>query len=215
MLLKGILFDLDGVITDTATYHLKAWQHLANLCNLTLDAALESQLKGVSRIDAFKLILAHNHSLDRFSQAQIKQLCDDKNDYYQSLIRYMTQDNILPGISEFLISCQKNKIKMAITSASFNAPQLLDSIGLTHYFDHIVDPATLVRGKPDPDIFLKGAHALGLLPSDCIGIEDAVAGIRAINAAGSYSVGIGDKHALCEAKLVLPTTAALSLTLFT
>lgn len=214
MLLRAILFDLDGVITDTAASHFLAWRYLCRRYQLIIKPSMEVALRGIPRLAALTLILEKNKVRHKFSDAEMSRLCEEKNTYYNRLIEKMSEADILPGILDFLKACKASEIKLGIVSSSLNAPKILEKIGLTAYFDCIVDPRTVAEGKPSPDIFLKAVTQLGVSVTDCIGIEDATSGIAAINAAGIFSVGIGSEKVLSKANLLLKNTTELSLELF-
>ncbi|MCQ9215352.1 beta-phosphoglucomutase [Streptococcus gallolyticus] len=188
--MKGALFDLDGVITDTAIYHFAAWCHLVKKhFNAELPDELEEKTKGVSREDSLQIILDY---LDiKVSKEEFAALAAEKNQLYVHTLENLSQNDILPGISKLLIDLKQHNIKIALASASKNGPFILKKLGLTDFFDAIVDPAKITSGKPAPDIFLAAAFALAISPYDCVGIEDSVAGIKAINSAGSVSIGVG------------------------
>ncbi|WP_125579382.1 beta-phosphoglucomutase [Lacticaseibacillus suibinensis] len=210
-MLKGLLFDLDGVLTDSAKFHLQAWSQLATQLGITLTPAEREGLRGRSRLDSLNLILAAGGQEDRFSAAEKTALTDQKNAVYLQLIQTMTPADILPGIPQLLKDAQAAGLKMAIASASRNAPTILDHLGLAASFDAIVDPATLHRGKPDPEIYEQAQALLGLQAAEVIGFEDASAGVAAIKAAGQFAVGIGDARRLAAADYLVKDTAALQL----
>lgn len=210
-MLKGLLFDLDGVLTDSAKFHLQAWSQLATHLGITLTPAEREGLRGRSRLDSLNLILAAGGQEDRFSAAEKTALTDQKNAVYLQLIQTMTPADILPGIPQLLKDAQAASLKMAIASASRNAPTILDHLGLAASFDAIVDPATLHRGKPDPEIYQQAQALLGLQAAEVIGFEDASAGVAAIKAAGQFAVGIGDARRLAAADYLVKDTAALQL----
>lgn len=210
-MLKGLLFDLDGVLTDSAKFHLQAWSQLATQLGITLTPAEREGLRGRSRLDSLNLILAAGAQEDRFSAAEKTALTDQKNAVYLKLIQTMTPVDILPGIPQLLKDAQAAGLKMAIASASRNAPTILDHLGLAASFDAIVDPATLHRGKPDPEIYQQAQALLGLQTAEVIGFEDASAGVAAIKAAGQFAVGIGDARRLAAADYLVKDTAALQL----
>lgn len=214
MLLKAILFDLDGVITDTAAYHFKAWSWLAEKYQLQLEPDVETRLKGISRLDSLKIILQENDLPVGYAEEKMEQMCIEKNDYYKKLISMMTPQDILPGIEPFLKEARRADIRIGLASASQNGSYILDKIGLRSCFDTIVDPSLLIKGKPDPEIFIKCAHQLGVPLENCVGIEDAPAGIEAINAAGVLSVGIGSCIELSAAQIILTSTTELKIGLF-
>lgn len=207
--MKGVLFDLDGVIADTSVYHFQAWRQLIkNHFNLELPDELEKQTKGVSRTDSLNAILKFlNISV---SQEQFNEMTTEKNNIFRNLLASLTPANILPGISELISSLKKNNVKLSLASASLNGPFILEKLQLTEAFDAIADPSKVAAGKPAPDIFIAAAEAINLKPQDCVGIEDSIAGITAINKSGALSVGVGSKTDLKDAKLLFSKTAALN-----
>ncbi|MFD1430342.1 beta-phosphoglucomutase [Lacticaseibacillus mingshuiensis] len=210
-MLKGFVFDLDGVITDTAQYHYQAWKACAARIGITIDPTVNEALKGISRMESLEVILRHGHRENDFTPAEKEALATEKNNEYVGLLANMTPADILPGMQAFLEALKAADYKLALASASKNAPTILARLGLADYFDAMVDPATLTHGKPDPEIFVKGAELVGIKPSEAVGLEDAVAGIQAINAAGEFSVGIGDPTILHEADLNFAATSEVSL----
>ena len=198
----AVVFDLDGVITDTAHYHFLAWKRLADREGIPFDEQFNEQLKGIDRMGSLQLILAR--SPRQYSASQRLSLADEKNDYYTQLIATMTPGDLLPGALDTLRSVRAAGLKIGLASVSKNAATVLDRLGITDRFDYVVNAATVAKGKPDPEIFLKAAHRLGVAPTHCIGVEDAIAGIQAIKAAGMYAVGIGDPVVLDKADLILP-----------
>ncbi|MDF7638722.1 beta-phosphoglucomutase [Lactobacillus sp. ESL0791] len=209
--MKGVLFDLDGVIADTSTYHFQAWRKLIkDNFNRNLPDELEKQTKGVSREDSLRIILGYlkiKVSPERFTQLTI-----EKNKFYQSLLSNLTKKDILPGITQFIADLKFRQIKLSLASASLNGPFILKKLHLSDKFDAIADPGKISAGKPAPDIFIAAAKAIDVPVTDCIGIEDSVAGITAINLSGAFSVGIGKKDDLDAAKLLFSDTAKISYT---
>ena len=207
--MKGVLFDLDGVIADTSVYHFQAWRKLIkNHFNRELPNELEKQTKGVSRTDSLNAILKFlNISV---SQEQFNEMTTEKNNIFRNLLASLTPANILPGISELISALKKNNVKLSLASASLNGPFILEKLQLTDAFDAIADPSKVAAGKPAPDIFIAAAEAINLKPQDCVGIEDSIAGITAINKSGALSVGVGSITDLKDAKLLFPKTAALN-----
>lgn len=203
---KGILLDLDGVITETAEYHYQAWKELASEIGITIDRQFNECLKGVSRMDSLELILRHGGVADQYSKEEKTALAERKNRRYVELLKNLTPDNVLPGIRNFLQEARADGMKLGLASASKNARAIMDALNLTQSMDFIADAAA-ARSKPAPDIFLLAAEGVGLQPENCIGIEDASAGIKAIHAAGMRAVGIG--ASLHEADLLLPNTGQL------
>ena len=206
--MKAVLFDLDGVIADTSVYHFQAWRKLIkDNFGLDLPDELEKQTKGVSRSDSLKAILNYlNISVpeDRFAE-----MATEKNNVYRELLAELTTDNILPGIAKLISDLKDNQVKISLASASLNGPFILQKLNLIDYFDAIADPSKVAAGKPAPDIFIAAAQAVDLNPKDCVGIEDSIAGITAINQSGALSVGVGSKDELSEAKLLFPGTSDL------
>lgn len=209
--MKGVLFDLDGIVTDTATYHFSAWSRLIkDEFGLTLPEIVEERTMGVSREDSLRIILEElDLSLDK---DRFQYLTNRKNQCYIESLNQLTSEDILPGIFKLIEELKQKGIKIALASASHNGPFILEKIGLIDSFDTIVDPGKLSRGKPDPEIFEVASAQLGLAPKDCVGIEDSIAGIKAINSAGSCSIGVGDDK-LSEAFQRVTSTKELSVTL--
>ncbi|MDU0330742.1 MULTISPECIES: beta-phosphoglucomutase [Paenibacillus] len=209
--LQAVIFDLDGVITDTAEYHYQAWKAIAEELNIPFTREFNENLKGVSRLDSLKLLLSQATTPVQYSDVEMEELAARKNNLYVKLIEKITPADLLPGISEFLTELREAGIKTGIASASKNAQTVLDGLGVTSWFDVIVDVTRLKNNKPDPEIFLTAAAQLQVEPSACIGVEDAVSGVDAIKAAGMFAVAIGDAKQFPKADIVLPNTAKLSL----
>lgn len=209
--LQAVIFDLDGVITDTAEYHYQAWKAIAEELNIPFTREFNENLKGVSRLDSLKLLLSQATTPVQYSDVEMEELATRKNNLYVKLIEKITPADLLPGISEFLTELREAGIKTGIASASKNARTVLDGLGVTSWFDVIVDVTRLKNNKPDPEIFLTAAAQLKVEPSACIGVEDAVSGVDAIKAAGMFAVAIGDAKQFPKADIVLPNTAKLSL----
>lgn len=211
-MLKGLIFDLDGVITDSARYHLAAWNALAEELGIKLPAKASDELRGLARMDSLELILRYGHQENKYSLAEKEALAAKKNMAYQQAIKKMTQADILPGISELLEQAKTNGLKMAIASASMNAPTILKQLGLLKEFDAVVDPKTLSHGKPNPEIYQKAQALLDFEADEVISFEDAASGVAAIKAAKQFAVGIGDSQVLGQADLVVSDTSQLDLT---
>ncbi|MCT4776053.1 MULTISPECIES: beta-phosphoglucomutase [Exiguobacterium] len=209
--MKAFIFDLDGVITDSAEYHYLAWKALGEDLGIPFDREFNETLKGVSRTESLERILRHGGRENDFSSEEKEQLATKKNEHYVTLISKITSDDILPGIEALLSELKEAGYKVGMASASKNAHMVTRQLGLLHAFDHIVDAATVVDSKPHPEVFLKAAEALAVDPKDCVGVEDAVAGVEAIHAAGMFAVGIGDPLVLTEADIVFTDTTGLTL----
>ena len=206
---KAVIFDLDGVITDTAHYHFLAWKRLADSVDAPFDEAFNEQLKGVDRMGSLELILARaprTYTLD-----EKRALADAKNGHYQELIATMTPADLLPGALRALEEVRAAGLKIGLASVSRNAFTVLDRLGIRDRFDDVVDAATVVNGKPDPEIFLTAAAHLGVDPKDCLGVEDAAAGVASIKDAGMFAVGVGSPDVLHRADRVIPSMAAFRL----
>ena len=198
---------MDGVLTSTTHEHFSAWASLfKHHFNLEIDPLLEVKTKGVSRLESLKVLLDH-YGIDINESARLS-LAQEKNIAYQQLIAQFDESKCLPGVIECLEVLKRRKILCALGSASKNGPFLLKAIKLEKYFDYVVDP-TLLRSKPYPDIFLKAASHFGISPQDCLGIEDAEAGIEAIKRAGMFAIGIGPEQ-LNQADLKVKTFPEIS-----
>jgi len=206
----AFIFDLDGVITDTAEFHYLAWKDCAAGLGITINREFNETLKGISRIDSLERILALGGRHDDFSLEEKHVIANQKNDDYVKLIQKISPIDLLPGVEDFLKSISDKGHKIAMASASKNALDVSRLLGIEHYFDHIVDAATITNSKPHPEVFLRAAEAVGVLPQNCIGIEDAAAGVDAILAAGMFAVGIGPRDVLGAAHVVLESTAQLN-----
>lgn len=211
-MIKACIFDLDGVIVDTAKYHFVAWKKLANELGFDFDEAFNEKLKGVSRVESLNLILAKGGI--ELSPDEKEDWAARKNDWYLEYIKQMTSDEILPGVLAFLRACRQKGYKVALGSASKNAPTILERIGLMEYFDVIIDGNKTTRSKPDPEVFLLGAQALNCAPEECIVFEDAEKGIEAALAGGFFAVGVGTTEQLPEAQLVIPGFEGIDLEQF-
>jgi alpha,alpha-trehalose phosphorylase len=205
--LKAVIFDLDGVVTDTAEYHYLAWQRLSDELGLDFSREINEKLRGVGRLESFEIIL--DHAGKTFTAEEKQRLANLKNEYYKEFIGRITPEDILPGIADFIKELQSAGIKIALASASRNALEVIERLNLKDSFDVIVNPASLEKGKPDPEIFITAAESLNENIRNCAGIEDAASGITALNTAGFYSVGIGP--AASDADWSLESTTSLTL----
>ena len=200
---KACLFDLDGVIVDTAIYHFQAWRRLANELGFDFTEHQNEQLKGISRMESLDLILGWgNVSL---TEEEKQDWATRKNEWYLELVKEMTSEEILPGVEDFLILLRENNIKIALGSASKNSKLILERIGTLFYFDAIIDGNNITKGKPNPEVFLLGAKATNCKPEDCVVFEDALAGVQAGKAGGMKVVGVGSPEILTEADIVIAT----------
>lgn len=193
-MIKGFLFDLDGVIVDTAVFHFQAWRRLAQKLGDDFTEEQNEQLKGVSRVDSLKKIIEWTGAT--VSDEEFQTLMVEKNEWYLELVEGLGPQDALPGALNFLQTAYDQGIKIALGSASKNAPMILEKLGITPLFTAIIDGNNVVNGKPHPEVFLKGAEALGLEPSECVVFEDSIAGVQAAKAGGMSSVGIGDAETL-------------------
>ncbi|WP_461215881.1 beta-phosphoglucomutase [Lacticaseibacillus sp. GG6-2] len=210
-MLKGLIFDLDGVIADTARFHLQAWNQLAQRLDIVLPPEANDALRGRSRMDSLNLILGYGDKVDAYSDYEKAAFAQSKNDLYLQLIQTLTPADILPGIAQLLQDAKALGLHVSIASASKNAPTILKHLQLDSAFDAIVDPAKLHRGKPDPEIFILAQQALNLQADEVISFEDASAGVQAIKAANQFAVGIGDAQVLKLADYIVASTADLQL----
>ncbi|WP_204344025.1 beta-phosphoglucomutase [Psychroserpens algicola] len=205
---KGFIFDLDGVIVDTAKYHFLAWKKLANSIGVDFSEVQNEQLKGVSRVRSLEKILAWGNKT--LSEDEFMKLMGLKNDDYLSYINKMDASEILPDVSKTLDFLIEKKQAIALGSASKNATPILQKVNLFHKFQAIVDGNDVSKAKPDPEVFLIGAKLLDLKPEDCIVFEDSVAGVQAANVANMISIGIGEKDVLREADYIFKDFTEMS-----
>ncbi len=203
------IFDLDGVIVDTATYHYEAWKRLANSLGFDFTHEQNEQLKGISRMDSLDLVLGWGNT--QKSPDEKLKLAQQKNAWYLELVGKMKPDEILPGVRPFIEELKAAGIRIALGSASKNSSEILERTGISDFFDVIVDGNSVSRSKPDPEVFSRGAELLGLEPENCVVIEDAAAGIEAAHRAGMKVIGIGDPQVLKNADLVIPDTQKLNM----
>jgi len=206
----GFIFDLDGVITDTAKFHYQAWKALADSLGIPIDETFNETLKGISRMDSLDRSLAHGHRENAFTPAEKEALAQQKNDHYVQLLEHLTTEDVLPGVVPLLQQAQARHIPCAVASASKNAPLILEKLGVRAYFATIVDPDSLSKGKPDPEIFLAAADSIGVLPQNAIGFEDAQSGIDGLKAAGIYAVGLSASQPLIGADMQVSKMTELS-----
>lgn len=200
--IQACLFDLDGVIVDTAKFHYLAWKRLANALGFDLTIEDNEQLKGIGRMESLDIILSIGNVT--LSADEKIRYATEKNIHYLDLCKQMTPADTLPGVQAFLESLQENHIKIGLGSASKNAPLILNQIGMSTYFEALIDGNRTLKGKPDPEVFLLGAADLQVAPNHCVVFEDAVAGIQAAKAGNMMAIGVGNPSTLMEADFVIP-----------
>ncbi|HET9623668.1 MAG TPA: beta-phosphoglucomutase [Kofleriaceae bacterium] len=206
--IRGVIFDLDGVLVDTAHHHFRAWQRLADELHIAFTRADNERLKGVSRMRSLDLILELGGV--RLDDAARLAAAERKNAWYLELIAGITPNDLLPGVAAFLGFLRERGVKIALGSASKNAAAILDKLGVAPLFDAVVHGGHVTRAKPDPEIFLTAARALGVPATQCVVFEDASAGVEAGKRAGMTVIGVGDPAVLTEADLVIAGFPALS-----
>ena len=207
--ISACIFDLDGVVVDTAKYHYIAWKSIANELGFDFTEEDNERLKGVSRMTSLDILLSIG-GVELDQETKLK-LADKKNKNYLEYILRMTPDEILPGVKEFMNELKSNGVKIALGSASKNAMTILNQLELTNYFDVVVDGTNVSNAKPDPEVFLKGAELLNVLPSECVVFEDAEAGIEAAINGKMKCVGIGSPDVLGKANIVVPGFVGFSI----
>jgi len=204
--MQAVIFDLDGVITDTSELHYKAWKRLADEEDIAFDRHANEQLRGVSRRDSLLLLLGER----RVTEAEMQEMMERKNRYYVDSLATITPANLLPGALDLLNDLRKADIRIALGSASHNAPTVIERLDIRHLFDAIADGSHAARSKPAPDVFLAAAEMLGVAPAFCAVVEDAEAGVQAALAAGMWAVGIGPDARVGAAHVVLPDLAGIT-----
>lgn len=205
---KGFIFDLDGVIVDTAKYHFLAWKSLANGLGIDFSEKENEQLKGVSRVRSLEKILSWGNT--SLPEEEFNRLMAQKNEDYLKYIDDMDDSELLPMVKETLEALKEAGQGIALGSASKNARHIIDKVHVTSYFDAIVDGNDVTKAKPDPEVFLNAAKLLGIDAEDCIVFEDSVAGVQAANIAGMISIGIGSAEVLHEAHYVFKDFTEIS-----
>ena len=208
---KGLVFDLDGVITDTAKFHYIAWKNMAEKLGIIIDEKFNEQLKGISRTESLERILEFGGKADAYTEEEKEKLAAQKNTEYVELLEELTPADILPGLLSVLDQAEALGMKSSIASASKNAPHILEKLGIKERFAHIVDPNTLVKGKPDPEIFVRAAEAIGIKPEEAIGFVDAQAGIEGIKGANMFAVGVSVGEPLHGADLIINSLEEIDL----
>jgi beta-phosphoglucomutase len=209
-MVKAYLFDLDGVLVDTAKYHFIAWKKLADELNIPFTHDDNEKLKGVSRMDSLDIILKlGGRSL---STQEKNELADRKNKWFVDFVNGMSPSEIFPGVKELLAELKKRGLKVGLASSSKNAPAVLQLLGITSLFDAIVDGSMVTNAKPDPELFLLASEKLNTPPSECVVFEDAEAGVEAARRAGMKCVGVGSVSILHQADFIVKQVADFKLT---
>lgn len=204
-MIKAVIFDLDGVIVDTAHYHYLAWKRLAKELGFDLTIEQNELLKGVSRIRSLEIILELGGI--SLSDSEKERIANKKNGWFVEYVNEMKPEEIFPGVKEMLKSIRSKGIKVALASSSKNAPRVIQLLDIENEFDAVVDGTMILHSKPDPEIFLLAASKLGIAPSDCVVFEDAEAGVEAALAAGMKCVGVGSPQQLGKANSVVKNTS--------
>ncbi|MCM1991042.1 beta-phosphoglucomutase [Oceanirhabdus seepicola] len=201
MNIDACIFDLDGVICDTAKYHYLAWKRLSNELGFDFSIEDNERLKGVSRMDSLNILLEIGEkSLDEETKLE---LAAKKNSWYVEYISVMKQDEILPGVKDFILNLKENNIKIALGSASKNSMRILKALDIVDLFDCIVDGNRITKAKPSPEVFLKGAEELEVSPEKCVVFEDAAAGVEGAKNANMFAIGVGDASILKKADKII------------
>ncbi len=204
-MIGAVILDLDGVVTDTAEYHYLAWKKLADEEGVPFSRNDNDQLRGVSRRRSLELLLGD--ALSRYGEPQLLEMMDRKNAYYRDMLQRITRSDLLPGAADLIATLRRRGVKVAIGSASRNTPTVLDRLEIRHLFDAVSDGHSVVRPKPEPDVFVFAAGALQVPVAECAVVEDAEAGVRAARSAGMLAVGVGSPERVGHAHLRYDTTA--------
>ncbi len=205
----ALLFDLDGVIVDTAKYHYLAWKEISDELGINFTIADNELLKGVSRNESFEIILRIGKK--QLSEEEKESFREKKNDLYLKYINQIQEDEILPGVKEFINQARNNGYKIALGSASKNSVVILNRLKLMDLFDEIIDGTKVSKAKPDPEVFEEGANKLNIPFEKCIVFEDSMAGIKAAHACNMQAVGIGSQELLPEADINIPGFANITM----
>jgi beta-phosphoglucomutase len=208
-MIEAVIFDLDGVIVDTAHYHYIAWKRLASEFGITLTLQHNELLKGVSRMRSLEIVLELGNI--QLPEAEKEALADKKNKWFIEYIESIRLEEIFAGVPAMLANCRKQKLKVALASSSKNAPRVIELLGVANLFDTMVDGTMITHSKPDPEIFLLAAKKLNVTPAKCLVFEDAEAGVEAALAAGMKCVGVGSPEQLGKANFIVKQTADFDL----
>lgn len=205
--MKAFIFDLDGVIVFTDKFHYQSWKKMADRMGIYFDEEINNRLRGVSRMESLEIILERYDG--KLSEIEKQELAEEKNKTYRELLTTMTPDDVTAEVRDTLTELRNRGYKLSIGSSSKNAKFILDKVALTDYFDAISDGTNITKSKPDPEVFLKAAEFLGVMPEDCIVIEDAAAGVDGAKAGGMKAVGIGDASSYEKTDYPIKTFADL------
>ena len=205
--IKGFIFDLDGVLTNTAEYHYRGWKRLADEEGIPFTREDNELLRGIPRRESLMLILKER----MYPEERILEMMERKNNYYLEFIREVSPKDLLPGARELLEEIHNAGLKSALGSASKNAPDVVRRLGIENLLDAISDGNSVARQKPAPDLFLHAARQLNLKPEECVVVEDAAAGIEAARAGGFHTVGLGPRERVGQADVVFPSLEGVHL----
>lgn len=208
MIISACLFDMDGVIVDTARFHFKAWHRLADSLGIPFTESDNEQLKGVSRLDSIERILTWGNLV--LSSHKKIELMNLKNKWYLEYVESVSPSDMLPGVADFLSELKEAGIRIGLGSSSRNSMLILDRLGITPLFDTIIDGNKIHFSKPNPEVFLKGAKELGLDPSECVVFEDAISGVEAAVAGGFPCIGVGDPAILSRSNAVVASLEGMT-----
>ena len=200
-MIKGVIFDLDGVLVKTDDMHYRAWSKIARDENIYFDNEINDRLRGVSRYESLNIVL--ERAKKDYNLQQIKEMAEKKNDLYRKYISELSSLDRLPGVDNLLSVLKEKEMKIAVGSSSKNADYIIGRIGLSQYFDSVITGNEVKKSKPDPEIFNLAAEAMRLKPQECVVVEDAESGIEAAKNAGMKVIGIGSKNALKNADIVI------------
>ncbi|GIN58179.1 beta-phosphoglucomutase [Lederbergia ruris] len=199
------IFDLDGVLVDTAKYHYLAWKELADRLGFSFTLQDNERLKGVSRMASLDILLEVGQMTEHFTQAEKESLAEEKNNRYVEFISKLDESELLEGSLALLETLKAKGVKIALGSASKNAKMILENVGITAFFDVIVDGNAVSKAKPDPEVFTLGADQLNVPYEQCVVFEDSQAGLEAAKAVGMLALGVGQEQDLPQADVVFPT----------
>ncbi len=207
--ISACIFDMDGVLVHTEMHHFFAWKRLAKTLGFTIDEEFNEKLKGVSREVCVDLILEYGGV--QKTQHEKNKLAEQKNEWFLESVSSINENDVLPGVIDFLQDLRENSCKLAVGSASKNAPLILEKMGVTSFFDAIIDGNKIQNAKPHPEVFLRGAQELAIDPFECVVFEDAQSGVEAAKTAGMLCVGVGDPVVLSKADVCIQNFVDMNL----